>query len=501
MVFSDDSRSSLLLVLFVDGGFGVWDIEDGMSISFSVDRMRSLRAVDVCWAPSNRIFCALQSGALAIYDMNLICCSCPYDTYRFQQPLKTPALLKEEASFLKLSLEYLVNPDEEAFPKLQLFDVAEFYQKAQTLSSIACRSAYASELLADKRGIDFWTSFSLHKTRLLDAERETASLRRRQQQRQNYPTFDHVPAPDAVVIEELEEGDWRVGGINEDEDESVPTYREFDYQSDPCSTVAPEMRFNLDSQSVLSNQQIRASRRRNCLSSAPGASDKSIEAVAMDHIKIGDPSSGIRMFLSTSSDSAFFSSNGLKACLAAAVLSPQHFNYTVKLVARNMIAGGDLDGGVNLLCLVGRTEDACRYLTVYNRCEEASILAKTSLSQQQHENVVEYWANSLCDSGPSHWWKAIALYISIGQTWSVVDLLCRLHRFDLVCAFVGACLQERIVLSSCTLDLARKAVEAHVLSISKLLPDNAYVKELSQAILDATGVKLDAGESQERSRE
>lgn len=95
MVFSDDSRSSLLLVLFVDGlgfssasfvcfcahvypphvevggfvfrdygscvplsgGFGVWDIEDGMSISFSVDRMRSLRAVDVCWAPSNRIFC------------------------------------------------------------------------------------------------------------------------------------------------------------------------------------------------------------------------------------------------------------------------------------------------------------------------------------------------------------------------------------------------------------------------------------------------------------
>ena len=36
--------------------------------------------------------------------------------------------------------------------QLQLFDVAEFYQKAQTLSSIACRSAYASELLADKRG-------------------------------------------------------------------------------------------------------------------------------------------------------------------------------------------------------------------------------------------------------------------------------------------------------------------------------------------------------------
>lgn len=45
-------------------------------------------------------------------------------------------------------------------------------------------------------------------------------------------------------------------------------------------------------------------------------------------------------------------------------------------MARNLIAGYNLDAGVQLLCLVGKHADAVQYLQVYERWEEAARLAK-----------------------------------------------------------------------------------------------------------------------------
>jgi hypothetical protein len=48
----------------------------------------------------------------------------------------------------------------------------------------------------------------------------------------------------------------------------------------------------------------------------------------------------------------------------------------MKLVATNLIANGSIDEGVQMLCLIGKSFDACRYLQSYDRWNDAAWLAK-----------------------------------------------------------------------------------------------------------------------------
>ena len=55
----------------------------------------------------------------------------------------------------------------------------------------------------------------------------------------------------------------------------------------------------------------------------------------------------------------------LKACLIAALHSSSgdsSAHPVIKLVATNLIANGRVIEGSHLLCLIGKTQDACRYL-------------------------------------------------------------------------------------------------------------------------------------------
>lgn len=51
----------------------------------------------------------------------------------------------------------------------------------------------------------------------------------------------------------------------------------------------------------------------------------------------------------------------------------------VKLVATNLIANGRTWDGVQLLCLIGKGLDACRYLQAAGQWEDSVWLAKVSL--------------------------------------------------------------------------------------------------------------------------
>lgn len=51
--------------------------------------------------------------------------------------------------------------------------------------------------------------------------------------------------------------------------------------------------------------------------------------------------------------------------------------------------------GVQLLCMIGKGSQACRYLTSYNRWEQAVWLAKCSLSKNDCDTVLKMWADHL----------------------------------------------------------------------------------------------------------
>ena len=60
-----------------------------------------------------------------------------------------------------------------------------------------------------------------------------------------------------------------------------------------------------------------------------------------------------------------------------------------------MIANGNIDEGVQLLCLVGKSIDACKYLQSYDRYTDAAWLAKISLSESESADIMRRWANFL----------------------------------------------------------------------------------------------------------
>lgn len=51
--------------------------------------------------------------------------------------------------------------------------------------------------------------------------------------------------------------------------------------------------------------------------------------------------------------------------------------------------------GVQLLCMIGKGSQACRYLISYNQWEEAVRLAKCTLSKDDCDTVLKSWADHL----------------------------------------------------------------------------------------------------------
>ena len=55
--------------------------------------------------------------------------------------------------------------------------------------------------------------------------------------------------------------------------------------------------------------------------------------------------------------------------------SLQHVQSTVKLVATSMIAAGKVAEGCQLLCLINKALDACRYLQTYGQWHQVELVS------------------------------------------------------------------------------------------------------------------------------
>lgn len=96
---------------------------------------------------------------------------------------------------------------------------------------------------------------------------------------------------------------------------------------------------------------------------------------------------------------SFFDFSRFRACLVATIQSTGAAQSTIKLVATNLIANGNIWEGVQLLCLIGKGLDACRYLLSYNLWEAAVWLAKSVLPTPETHEVMRKWADHLWISG------------------------------------------------------------------------------------------------------
>uniref|UniRef100_A0A8B9HAU5 WD repeat-containing protein 11 n=1 Tax=Astyanax mexicanus TaxID=7994 RepID=A0A8B9HAU5_ASTMX len=153
----------------------------------------------------------------------------------------------------------------------------------------------------------------------------------------------------------------------------------------------------------------------------------------------------VQLLLETNADNPSYYCDSLKACLVTTIPSSGPSQSTIKLVATNMIASGKLAEGVQLLCLIDKAVDACRYLQTYGEWNRAAWLAKVRLNPAEASDVLKRWAEHLCSSQVNQKSKAVLVLLSLGCFHKVGEMLHSMRYFDRAALFIEACLKYGVM--------------------------------------------------------
>lgn len=181
---------------------------------------------------------------------------------------------------------------------------------------------------------------------------------------------------------------------------------------------------------------------------------------------LGQTDRAVQLLLETSADNPSYYCDSLKACLVTTITSSGPSQSTIKLVATNMIANGKLAEGVQLLCLIDKAADACRYLQTYGEWNRAAWLAKVRLNPAESSDVLKRWAEHLCSPQVNQKSKSILVLLSLGCFYKVGEMLHSMRQFDRAALFIEACLKYGVMEAN---DSSNKLIEAAFLDYARLL--------------------------------
>lgn len=156
----------------------------------------------------------------------------------------------------------------------------------------------------------------------------------------------------------------------------------------------------------------------------------------------------VQLLLETESNGEGFYSDCLRACLVATVKSSNPSQSVIKLVATNLIAGGRISEGVQLLSLIEKGADACRYLQGATMWDKALWLAKSTLDQNECLEVLRRWVDHLSSSSVNQKNKALLVLLSQGQFWKVLTCLHNWGYVERATLFLLACQEFGVILKT-----------------------------------------------------
>ncbi|KAG8183940.1 hypothetical protein JTE90_006865 [Oedothorax gibbosus] len=137
-----------------------------------------------------------------------------------------------------------------------------------------------------------------------------------------------------------------------------------------------------------------------------------------------------------------------RACLLTSVNGSEGGSSSqsiIKLVSTNLIASGKVSEGVQLLCLIGKAGDACRYLQGAGRWDEAVWLAKATLPVKENQDILKRWIEYLCSTNMDQKNKAILAHLSMYEFWKVTKLLFTNQMIERAALFLQACMEFGVV--------------------------------------------------------
>ncbi|KAK1333326.1 hypothetical protein QTO34_005709 [Cnephaeus nilssonii] len=406
--FAPGKGNQKLVAMYNDGA-EVWDTKEVQMVSsLRSGRNVTFRILDVDWCTSDKVILASDDGCLRVLEMSMKSTSVRVDEQELTEPVWCPYLLVPRASlalkaFLlhqpwsgqySLDISHVDYPENEEIKSLlqeQLNSLSNDIKKLllDPEFTLLQRCLLVSRLYGDESELHFWTVAAHY---LHSSSQETSAS---------------TPAAQ----------------------EAAPRDRASN-PLDICYDVLCEnayfQKFQLERVNLQEVKRSTYDHTRKCTDQL---------------LLLGQTDRAVQLLLETSADNQHYYCDALKACLVTTVTSSGPSQSTIKLVATNMIASGKLAEGVQLLCLIDKAADACRYLQTYGEWSRAAWLAKVRLSSEECADVLKRWVDHLCSPQVNQKSKALLVLLSLGCFSSVAEMLHSMRYFDRAALFVEACLQ------------------------------------------------------------
>ncbi|XP_008296124.1 WD repeat-containing protein 11 [Stegastes partitus] len=435
--FAPGKGNQKLLVMYTDGA-EVWDTKEVQMVSsMRIGRNVNYRILDIDWCTSDKVVLASDDGCIRVLEMAMKSASYRMDEQDLTDPVWCPYLLVPRAA-LTLKAFLLLQPWSGTFTMdITQVDYNEkdeikglIQEQLNSLSndmksvlqdpelSLLQRCLLVSRLFGDESDLHFWTVASHYLQAFAQARQLSVSTAEGQAQNEGTQ-----PSPQNHL--------------------------------DICHDVLCEssyfQKFQLD---------------RVHLQEVKRSSYEHTKKCADQLLLLGQTDRAVQLLLETSADNSSYYCDSLKACLVTTITSSGPSQSTIKLVATNMIANGKLAEGVQLLCLIDKAADACRYLQTYGEWNRAAWLAKVRLNPAESSDVLKRWAEHLCSPQVNQKSKAILVLLSLGCFYKVGEMLHSMRHFDRAALFIEACLKYGVMEAN---DSSNKLIEAAFLEYARLL--------------------------------
>ncbi|MGH0156099.1 UNVERIFIED_CONTAM: hypothetical protein FKN15_030661, partial [Acipenser sinensis] len=367
--FAPGKGNQKLLVMFNDGA-EVWDTKEVQMVSsLRSGRNVNYKVLDVDWCTSDKVVLASDDGCIRVLEMAMKSASYRVDEQELTDPVWCPYLLLPRAS-LALKAFLLHQPWNGSYT----LDVAQinYTEKEDIKSLIQEQLNSLSKLYGDESDLQFWTvaAHYLHKF----SQGEQLSK----------------PAANGAAAAQGKPGNH------------------LDICYDTLCENAYFQKFQLERVHLQEVKRSNYDHTKKC---------------ADQLLLLGQTDRAVQLLLETNAENTNYYCDSLKACLVTTITSSGPSQSTIKLVATNMIANGKLAEGVQLLCLIDKAADACRYLQTYGEWNLAAWLAKVRLNSTECSEVLKRWVDHLCSPQINQKSKAILVLLSLGCFLKVMEML------------------------------------------------------------------------------
>ncbi|CAL4100716.1 unnamed protein product, partial [Meganyctiphanes norvegica] len=432
--FAPGRDNMKLLVLFADGA-DIWDVRDVVLVSQVKCPSDMVKIVDIDWGASDRPILATVDGCLKVTDMTLKTTHSPINQYCTQDPIVSPYLLKAEASLNLRALmtqqswrqQYSLDfSEEDGFTEEQIKciniwvsrippELKEFLVKCE---STAHHALCTARLFGDQGEIDFWTVVAHYLS---------------QQPSVGQPKEEGGSSNSSIISAEI---------INLSESASEKSADSEEPTTCPSGVLPPNHPLETSYHHLCDSYTFK----HHVLERLAIHESKALEGeqrvkLGRSLAVIGERDRAVRLLLDADASNQEFYTDCLRACLLAATYHSSQAQSTIKLVATNLIAAGNIWEGVELLCLIGKAADACQYLQSYGFWESSVWLAKCALQPSQSQEILKRWAQHLISIGQNDY--GVSALVSVGSIVGAIEQLVAQHYHQRAALLLHAAQQQQ----------------------------------------------------------